>query len=86
MSEQVHNKLANLIFALGGDFRIERMMWQAFAKRMRKSPQESDANTIAHKAAAGTSSTAESKKGESHDLNKDLALASKVANANKSKS
>ena len=84
--KQVHNKLANLIFALGGDFRIERMMWKAFAKRMRKSPQESDTNTIAHKAAAGTSSTAVSKEGESHDLNKDLALASKVANANKSKS
>ncbi len=59
MSE-VHNKLANLIFALGGDFRIERMMWQAFAKRMRKSTQESDANTIAHKAAAGTSPTVRS--------------------------
>ena len=79
--KQAHIRIANLVFALGGDFRIETMMWLALAKR-RQNKEAAQGTATSEKALTPTASTT----GDSYALKKDSASVANSAKADKSKS
>ena len=83
--KQSHQRLANLLFALGGDFRIENMLWKALGKRRKNNTQNKDTKAGTADKAATVSITTPTI-GASYGLNKDSASVADAANAKKSKS